>query len=458
MTSRKILFTIFLSSTIAFTACNKDGGEVGPGTQEELSTPASDFDSAILTEYNALQLKLINNTPGYSGPVAARSIAYLSLAAYEAVVHGIPEHQSLEGQLQGLEDLPKPEEGKKYDWALAANAAQHTLMRQLYATSGDVLKGRMDTLRKNFEAKYQPGVGTDAIERSINFGNGIALAIWEYAKKDGGHEAWNANFPVSNNSLSGSSKWEATGDQKRPLLPNWKEVRSFLASNANSSLENPTSFSFNVNSDFFSQAQQVYLTASNLNQAQKDIMNFWNDPVNASYTPAGHQLAVVNKLVAKEGYNLEEATKLYLKIGIAAHDAYVASFKKKYSQNIMRPETYIRQAINRDWKANIEGSPSPSYFSAQATLVTAIAEILTAEFGDTYIFEDDTKGSTAPKRPYKGFSEYAKEARIAQVYAGNQYLISIKHGEEQGKKIASNVMNIQLLAPVTVSDSTAAIR
>ncbi|KPM48023.1 hypothetical protein [Jiulongibacter sediminis] len=457
MKSRKILFTIFLSSVIAFTACKKDGGEVDPENQVELSTPASDFDSSILTEYNALQLKLINNTPGYSAPVAARSIAYLALAAYEATVPGMPDNQSLAGQLQGLDDLPKPEEGKKYDWALASNAAQHTLMRQLYATSGDVLKGRMDTLRKNFEAKYQPGVGTDAIERSINFGNSIALAIWEYAKKDGGHEAWNSNFPVSNGTLGGSSKWEPTGDQSRPLLPNWKDVRTFLPGNTNITLDNPTNFSFNVNSDFFSQAQQVYLTSSNLNQAQKDIMTFWNDPVNASYTSAGHQLAVVNKLIGKEGYNLEEASKLYLKIGLAAHDAYVTAFKKKYSQNIMRPETYIRQAIDPQWKANIEGSPSPAYISAQATLATAIAEILTAEFGDAYIFEDDTKSSVAAKRPYKGFQDFAKEARMAQVYAGNQYSISIQHGEEQGKKIASNVMNLQLLAPI-VSDTTSASR
>ncbi|MGR3810472.1 phosphoesterase [Jiulongibacter sp. NS-SX5] len=457
MKLRTIIIAILAIASIQLWSCKGGGEEVDPGTSEEMSEKTSSYDASILAEYTALQLQLITNTPGYSGPVAARSIGYLSLAAYEATVHGIEEHQSLAGQLQGSIDLPTPEKDKKYDWALAANAAQHTLMRQLYATSADVLKGKMDTLRKNFEAKYSPGVGTDAIERSINFGNEIALAIWEYAKTDGGHEAWNANFPTSNSQISGSSKWQPTSTQKRPLLPNWKNVRPFLSANDQLAIDNPAEFSFNVNSDFFSYAQQVYITANNLSTAQNEIMNFWDDPTNASFTPAGHQLAVVAKLAAKEGYNLQEAVLLLLKVGIASHDAYVSAYQTKYAKNIMRPETYIKQAIDPQWEELISGTPSPSYTSAQATISSAIAEILTAEFGENYIFEDDTKGSLAPKRGYKGFTEYAKEARMAQVYAGNQYLISADHGNEQGKKIASNVMNLQLLAPMQ-SDTTMAYR
>jgi len=49
-----------------------------------------------------LALQLVRQTFGYSPPVAARAFGYIGVTLYEAVVPGMPDYQSLAGQLNGL--------------------------------------------------------------------------------------------------------------------------------------------------------------------------------------------------------------------------------------------------------------------------------------------------------------------------------------------------------------------
>ena len=59
----------------------------------------------------------------FAPPISSRIYAYSSVAAYEALVPGNAQYQSLAGQLNGLQPGPKPEAGKEYCFPLAsANA------------------------------------------------------------------------------------------------------------------------------------------------------------------------------------------------------------------------------------------------------------------------------------------------------------------------------------------------
>lgn len=449
---KRVHYLLVLITLLINQSCNKASGpEIIDPVTNFASKPTSTYTSGVMDEYLDLQFKLIANTPGYNAPIAARSMAYISLAGYEAAVYGMEGNTSLAGKLQGLTELPVPDLTKEYHWGLAVSAAEYTLMKELYATSGDVLKSRMDTLRRNYETKFKPGLGTDATERSIKFGTEIGLAIWNYAKKDGGDESWNNNYPKSNSTFSGVGKWEPTGSQRRPLLPQWAELRTFLAANSNiSGGDNPT-FSFKNNTDFFVEAKKVYLTASNISEAQRSIMNFWVDPT-GTYTTAGHHMANVRAIVNKEQYSLEKACILYLKTALALNDAYITSWKHKFSNNIMRPQTYIQQAIDPSWLSNIEASPTPDYTSEEASAAAVVALILKNEFGNEYTFEDTSKSADSGKRAYKGFDTYLTEASKAHLYAGTHFPISIENGILHGETIATNY--IQLDIQVAPSDSS----
>jgi len=195
---------------------------------EEISTPTANYTSTILHEHAALQLRLIPATPGYETPVAARSMAYMALAAYEAGAPGIPENKSLSGILEDFDGIPETDKALEYNWPIAVNAAEYGLMKKIYGTCGDIFKIKLDTLKKKYENEYKIGVGSDIIERSIRFGAEVANAVWVYSQLDGGHEAYNNNFPISNSDFHGVAIWQPTGKEKRPLLPNWGEVRTFF--------------------------------------------------------------------------------------------------------------------------------------------------------------------------------------------------------------------------------------
>ncbi len=437
----------FLGFIILFNISCKKGDEDIEPIIEEMSTPVSEYSSAILHEYAALQLKLIPNTPGYEMPVAARSMAYMALAAYEAAVPGMPENQSLAGILPGFEGLPAIDKNLEYNWPMAVNAAEHALMKKIYGTSGDVLKIKMDTLKKKYEQEYKVGVGSDIIDRSIRYGAEVAQAVWNYSQQDGGHEAYNNNYPISNSAFKGVGIWEPTNDTKRPLLPHWGKVRTFSSKNNTLSVKPSVHFSFENSSSFFDQANNVYITSKSINSEQKAIMEFWEMP-SGSVSQAGNQLALMASILNKENYSLDKAIRLYLKATMTMHDALVVSWKNKFENNLMRPQTYIRQTIDPNWLPNQDYSPVPDFTSEQSTLVTAVARIFAEEFGEFYTFEAVSLYDITRKRAYKNFTSYAKEAQVAPIYAGLNYKMSSDAGAIQGLTIAKNIMELSLIKNV----------
>ena len=60
---------------------------------------ASRYSAAVATEWFRVVLPAIQQTPGQSPPVAARTLAYLSLGLYESIIAGMPGQRSLTGQL-----------------------------------------------------------------------------------------------------------------------------------------------------------------------------------------------------------------------------------------------------------------------------------------------------------------------------------------------------------------------
>src|SRR3569623_2703509 len=72
--------------------------------------------------WTKMVLLLTRHTPTYSPPVASRTFAYLTIAAYEAVAAGSSDLQSLAGQLNGLTAGPQRDASEKYDKAQVMEA------------------------------------------------------------------------------------------------------------------------------------------------------------------------------------------------------------------------------------------------------------------------------------------------------------------------------------------------
>ena len=78
--------------------------------------------------------------------VSSRAIGYAGVTLYEAVVQGMPNHQSLGGQLNDLPLLPVVKPGKNIHWPTAANTAMAVVMRNLFSGATAASKAKIDSL------------------------------------------------------------------------------------------------------------------------------------------------------------------------------------------------------------------------------------------------------------------------------------------------------------------------
>lgn len=427
---------------VLFTSCKEKNTTEDPDPVS-VSKATSEFDASIATRWTDLQLNLIKSTPGYAPPVAARTLAYTSLALYESVVYGMKNNQSLAGQVAGLSTLPKPDLAKDYSWGLTANSALSTLIVELYATTNDANKAAIDSLRRNIESPLKRDVeNQEIIDRSIAFGVEIAQAILEYSKTDGGHEGWSNNFPTDYKTPVGIGLWEPTSAQKIPLLPYWGKNRTFSILNMTTNPVAPYAFSFKENTDMFKLAKEVYDINKALTTEQKAIANFWADG-GSTITPPGHHFNIANIVLKKEKVKLDKVAEVYVKVGMAVNDAFISCWRTKYVYNLMRPQTYIRQAIDPKWSPLLATPPFPEYSSGHSSGSGAAAEILTTIFGDNYAFTDNTYTGKYPDRSFKSFFEYANEATISRLYGGIHYRQGNENGQKNGKEIAKNILKLE---------------
>ncbi|MCY7355912.1 MAG: phosphoesterase, partial [Rudanella sp.] len=149
----------------------------------------------VATSWADMSLYITKNTPANTPTYASRCLGYIGLTMYESVVPGFALYQSLAGQLNGLESLPKPDPGKTYDWRLALNAGQAHILKRIYNQTSDANKHRIDSLEALVFQHFDETITDKAVaERSVRFGRAVAQQIFEWAVRDGGHRAYLKNF------------------------------------------------------------------------------------------------------------------------------------------------------------------------------------------------------------------------------------------------------------------------
>jgi hypothetical protein len=433
----QLRFTVLIfSALVVITGCKKD----------EDTTPVSDFGSAVPISYFSLALKLTKETAGFTPPVAARAYGYTGVTLYEAVVAGMKDYQSLEGQVNGLAvgDVPSIEDGKAYQWELVANAALAGILRNLYKTTSAANLAAIDSLENlHFEA-LSAGVSEDVAERSKAHGQAVAAAMYEYGQSDNQDECYLKNFPADYVPPVGNGYWVPTAAGQKALQPYWGSVRPFLTADVSGTQPSghPV-FSTVPASEFFAEALDVYNTTTALTDEQKIIANFWSDDPGKTSTPPGHSISVLSQVLDNEDANLALAAEAYAKVGMAVHDAFISCWKCKYDFSLMRPVTFIKENIDSTWTTLLSTPPFPEYTSGHSVQSGASAQVMTDLFGANYAFTDKTHEARTDidgtPRSFDSFFEMAEEAAISRLYGGIHYKAAIDDGLEQGKKIGLNI-------------------
>lgn len=172
---------------------------------------------------------------------------------------------------------------------------------------------------------------------------------------------------------------------------------------------------------------------------QTEIARFWTVVGPASWSP------VLRGAATAPGRTIAQNARLFALAEMAAADAYIAVFEAKYTFNLWRPITAIRNgdrhgagAIGRqaDWEPLVGTPLHPEYPCAHCITSAAVAAVLEAEFGARFP-EVTMTSPTLPGvvRRWTTPKALTDEVSMARIYGGIHYRTSAVVGQAMGRQI-----------------------
>lgn len=414
----------------------------------------------VALDWYELYLELERFTPGYRPPVSARSLAYIALTAYEAVIPGYSQqYGSIARQLSGLE-IPKYLPEYEYDWEIVLNSAFETSFNHFFKVAPTAQQAKMNYLANRIYSKLNRGVDSKVRFRSKAYGKKVADVVFEWSRKDReGHESYFRNYDPNYIPPGGKGKWSPTfPDYLAALLPHWGDVRTFVATK-NDRVKDPLPYSESPSSQIYQEALETYHLVNEIKKGNlyedKWIADFWSDdcPI-LTFSPVGRWVSITNQLFKNNSQALDMMLGLYAKLGMALHDAGVRCWGEKYRYNYLRPVDYIHNVVgDTEWNTLMcpDGSGRyytpefPTYPSGHASFAAAAAEVLTQSMGHYYEMIDNShKGRSefigTPRR-YGSFRAMAQECGYSRLPIGVHFRMDSEAGIDLGRRIGAKVSN-----------------
>jgi hypothetical protein len=185
---------------------------------------------------------------------------------------------------------------------------------------------------------------------------------------------------------------------------------------------------------------------------QTNIGRFWFQTGPRTYNPIVKQIAMARKM------DVVDCARLFALSSIAGVDAFIAVFDAKYTYNLWRPVTAIRNADltsnaatprEESWMPLGVTPMHPEYPCAHCIVAAAISAVLQSVAGD----EVDAISLTSPTAPgvtrkWTRLQDYSDEVSNARIYAGFHYRFSTEVGKDMGKKIGQLTVATQLRGAV----------
>lgn len=415
------------------------------------ATPREVLAGEVLVTWHRLVLELVRHTATYSPPVAARAFACLGVTAWEVLAGQAPDRRrSLAGQIAALTPPPMPG-AQAHDPAAALHGALTVAVKHYFGNTGPSGQRAMRAMEARLaERLADDGTADDSLIRSGEYGRDVALHIIAWAATDGGETVENMGFPMDWKLTAGPAHWVPTSkivQQQAPLLPQWGNLRPMaMPSNTACGLTPPPDYSEAPESAFYAQAKETYDTVKSITPEQKAVARFWSDDPMLSPTPPGHWVSILLQIATRDSLPVDRLADALARVGIAISDAFIACWQTKFQYDLVRPVSYIRRVIDKDFEPPLNTPPFPEYPSGHSSQSGAAAKVLTAIFGEGFAFTDAThEDDGLPPRSFASFTAAAEEAAISRLYGGIHFRAAIDNGLTQGACVGEHVNRLVTL-------------
>jgi hypothetical protein len=423
--------TGLIMAIVCFTSCRKSDN----GFRDELSP--SFFSADVIDKWFTLEMRFFKDATGISNSSFSRPFAYSGISAYESTDPGFA---SWKDKYNGLSGLPKTENEKKYYWPASVNASLAEFNRRFFTTTNlnptDI--AAIDSLETAINSTFSV-VDPEILNRSIGFGKSIADAVFAWSQTDG----YNENIVLPYTPPVGPGLWVLTPPAfAKPIGPFYGNDRPIIAgSGDNAQPGPPIPYSEDPKSDFYQMVNDLYLASKSLTTDQKNWALFWKDV--PGITTPGHWMSIIQQVIKQTHSRLDKAALTYALVGICLNDAAISVWKTKYTYNLVRPVTYIRNVIgDASWLSFIPTPAHPEYSSAHAVISASASEGLAAIYGNIGPFTDHSLDYLGiPARTFNTFQDIGVDAGNSRFYGGIHYQPSIDTGLKQGRTVGGNILS-----------------
>jgi len=217
-----------------------------------------------------------------------------------------------------------------------------------------------------------------------------------------------------------------SGDQFRPAAPPALDSQAYAAA--------------------LTETQQLGAKTSTSRTAdQSQDATFWAGPIQNYWN------AIAGQVAAGHGTDLDASAYLFSQLDTTLADATIALYDAKYTYQLWRPITAIRQAdadqndgttADVNWEPLANTPADPSYPGAHSDLSFAAATVLTHQYGDSNRFTVTSSTLPGVNRTFSQFSDAANAAGLSRIYAGVHTRIDHEAGRELGIQIADYVLSL----------------
>ncbi|CAM4141621.1 vanadium-dependent haloperoxidase [Gillisia limnaea] len=431
-------FTLFFATLILF-SCNKEE-QYAEVSAEELHASVDQVTNIMVHDI-------------FSPPVASRIYAYANVAAYEIVAQSSSNYNSLAGQLNGLDSIPKPKRTSHLNYRMSALIA-HIEISQYLIFSEDKMIQYKDSLYSNWKK-----TNSQEFESSMAYATEVVDHIKSWMDKDNYKQT--RTMPKFTVQSDNPERWQPTPPSYMDgIEPHWDKIRPFIMDTASQFRPiPPPEFSMEKGSKFHDELMEVYTIKNKMvedgdESEELQIAQFWdcNPYVSVTrghlmfatkkITPGGHWMGITKIASKKAAADFEESVYAYTKTSLAIADGFISCWEEKYRSNLVRPETLITKYIDENWAPVLQTPPFPEYSSGHSVISGAAAKALTHIFGENFSFSDDTEVIYGlPVREFQSFNHAAQEAAMSRMYGGIHYRSAVEVGMDQGAKLGDYLVN-----------------
>jgi hypothetical protein len=389
-------------------------------------------------------------------PVAARDIAMVGIAAYDAVNAATGLNYRAYLYAGGAVSGASPE--------ATAYAAGYKMLESLFPAQRSSLELTAAAAIDNLGVSP----ATRSISESLGFG--IGESLFAARSSDGSATAQTSYRPGDQ-----PGNYQFTSPtQTSVVTPGWGNVAPFAITSVSSVMPPPLwgpGTPYHNEAAYLASAQylaDLQYTATHgcstcgQTQDELNLSAFWADTNgNAAFgsteTPAGHWLDIMDTVALDAGLGLLETARLGAMVGWALADAGIVAWKVKNDNEFWRPDTAMHFAgpgggNDPEWQPLWPDPPFQSYISGHSTFSMAAAVAMANYFGTedvSFCANADPNAHDAVNQPLMGVAaqrcftsliDAAREAGDSRLIGGIHFPSDNVEGLITGEKIANQVI------------------